>query len=88
MSPYPPFPPGLPTPLETQEALSWGGALDEELRRAATTLNLSEIVQRYHVTGFNLGDPPRATRLLRLSNPPGKLLGVRVGVSVNGFRSD
>ncbi|CAM9963191.1 unnamed protein product, partial [Laminaria digitata] len=48
-----------------QEALSWGGVLNEELRRAATTLNLSEIVQRYHVTGFNLVDAPRATRLLR-----------------------
>ncbi|CAN0552926.1 unnamed protein product, partial [Ectocarpus sp. 12 AP-2014] len=31
-----------------QEALSWGGALDAELRRAATTLSLSQIVQRYH----------------------------------------
>eukprot|EP00752_Nemacystus_decipiens_P005910 g5342.t1 len=48
-----------------QEALSWGGALEEELRRAATTLTLSQIVQRYHVTGFNLVDAPRATRLLR-----------------------
>ncbi|CAN0049104.1 unnamed protein product, partial [Ectocarpus sp. 4 AP-2014] len=48
-----------------QEALSWGGALDAELRRAATTLSLSQIVQRYHVTGFNLVDAPRATRLLR-----------------------
>lgn len=48
-----------------QEALSWSGALDEELRRAATTLALSQIVQRYHVTGFNLVDAPRATRLLR-----------------------
>lgn len=48
-----------------QEALSWGGALDAELRRAATTLSLSQIVQRYHVKGFNLVDAPRATRLLR-----------------------
>lgn len=52
-----------------QEALSWGGSLEEELRRAATTLDLSEIVQRYHVTGFNLVDAPRATRLLRSGNP-------------------
>lgn len=51
--------------LLPQEALSWGGALDEELRRAATTLALSQIVQRYHVVNFNLVDAPRATRLLR-----------------------
>lgn len=57
-----------------QDALSWGGALDEELRRAATTLNLSQIVQRYHVTGFNLVDAARATRLLRLATETARVL--------------
>ena len=55
-------------PCRFQDALTWGGALDEELQRAATALTLSQIVQRYHVVGFNLVDAPRATRLLRLWN--------------------
>ncbi|CAM9795603.1 unnamed protein product [Ascophyllum nodosum] len=59
-----PFSDGLRTLV--QDALTWGGALDEELQRAATALTLSQIVQRYHVVGFNLVDAPRATRLLRL----------------------
>lgn len=71
VSPRPPLPRTLSRILETQEALSWGGVLDLELRRAATTLNLSEIVQRYHVTGFNLGDAPCAARLLRCERTPG-----------------
>lgn len=49
--------------------MTWGGALDEELQRAATALTLSQIVQRYHVVGFNLVDATRATRLLRCATP-------------------
>lgn len=56
---------GLFTTFCFQDALSWGGPLEVELQDAARALRLSQIVQRYHVTGFRLGDAPRATRLLR-----------------------
>lgn len=51
--------------LDVQDALAWGGPLEGELQDAARALRLSQIVQRYDVTGFSRGDAPRATRLLR-----------------------
>ncbi|CAM9874736.1 unnamed protein product, partial [Discosporangium mesarthrocarpum] len=48
-----------------QEALGWGGPMEEELQEAARVLSLAQIVQRHHVKGFSLMDPTRATRLLR-----------------------
>ncbi|CAM9649315.1 unnamed protein product [Choristocarpus tenellus] len=48
-----------------QEALGWGGPLEEELQESARILRLSKIVQRHHATGFRLIDPTHATRLLR-----------------------